>query len=928
MKKLLLLLLLCSFGTWTSAQDAVGFKGTVLDSTGAALPYATVAALDPADSTMVGFGITNDEGFFKVDLDAPGTYLVKIVLVGYANFEDKVELTTEAPFKDYGDIPMYDELLNTLDITAEHIPVLIKEDTVEYNAAAFKTDPNAPVEDLLRKLPGVEVDKDGNIKAQGEDITKVYVDGKEFFGDDPKVATKNLPADAVKKVQVYDKKSETSDFTGVDDGTTSKTINIELKDNKKNGAFGKFLAGYGAPDNRFKLKGNYNKFNKKSQLSLIGMGNNTSEDGFSWEDYVSFMGGAKKLFKGGGGGFRFNSDNMGMNISNGMGDGLITTGSGGVNFNHEFSKKSKLNISYFAYRANTLLNQTQIRNNILDTTTYTTLDSSDENTIQWTHRVSFRYDLEIDSMREITLRGNGSYATDDFSSSYNNITLSEEDATLNSGNRTSGYDGFNYSGDLSLIFRNKFKKEGRNFVVELNGGLGSEDYSGYLNNISQFAIGGMTAYDTLNQNIINFGDNYNWSGEVTYTEPLGKSRFLMLSASHGEDVNDNKYFVFDNSNEVSSVSTFNLPLSSNFNRGYSYTQTGAAFRWIKGNWNFNPGVNAKWSYLEGADLYQDSVDFSVFNVLPYLSLRFKPSQTSRWRIRYNTDVNIPTLIQLQTRVDNSDPFNIVTGNPNLRPEYQHSFSLNGGKFNQFSMSGFYGGGNFGYTKDKIQYATTITPQFVQISSPINVDRDISSFVYAGYYTPFKLGKLKMKMSTHFNGGASRGYFLVNDVEDATNSQNGSLTLTVENSKKSKVDIAVGGTFSGTQTTYDNSTYSDQVFTTITGYIDAKFNIKENWIFRTSYDHSQYSSQAFDQVTVIPLLKASISTYVLKKQGELKFEAFDIFNQNRGISRTANLNYLQETKTNSIGRYFMVSFTYSLQKLGKEKGFMMTSHRRR
>lgn len=904
-----------------AAQDFIGFKGVVKDSLNEPLPYATIAALDPVDSTMIGFGITDDDGKFIVELEDTGTYLFKIVLVGYSTYNDKVTLTKSNPIKDYGEIPLSDELLRSLDITAEHIPVLIKEDTIEYNADAFKTDANAPLEDLLKKLPGVEVGQDGSIKAQGEDVTKIYVDGKEFFGDDPKVASKNLPADAIKKVQVYDKKSETSDFTGVDDGTTSKTINIELKDDKKKGTFGKMTAGYGMPDDRFKFKGNVNKFNKKFQFSLIGMANNTNEDGFSWGDYMDFMGGAKAF--GGGGGFRFNSDDIGLNIGNGLANGMVSSASGGANMNYQFSKKSRLNLSYFVYQAKKDLIQTEFTNNILDTTTYTTNDDAIENSLQWSHTMNMRFDQEIDSLREFRISGSGSYNTNTFDGTYVNSTIGEEGDSINSGNNATGYDGFNYSADVDLVYRNKFKKKGRNFVIEGSAGIDNSDYSGYLNNVSKFFNGGIPTTTVLDQKAYDDGANQWWDGEIAYTEPLGGSKFLKLSVEHGEDLDRSKYEAYDYVDFPSYDETFNMQLSSDYRRGYNYTTAGAALRWIKDKWNLNPGVETQWIQLSGDDYLLDTViSENYFNILPFITIKFTPKQTARWRFNYKTELNAPSIGQLQNKVDNSDPFNVVEGNPELNPEYVHQIRLNGGSFSQFTMSGFYGGLNGNITKDKIQYATTITPQFVRISRPINVDNDYSASFYGGFYSPIK--KLKIKMNLNAYGGFSKGYFEINDVQSSNEGKNGSVSVTFENSKKKIVDISVGGTFSGTITTYDNSSYQDQVFNTISGFIDFKWNIKENWIFRTSYDHTQYQSKAFGDATVIPLLKASVSRYLLDKRAEFKIEAFDILDQNKGVSRSSNLNYLTETRTNSIGRYFMASFTYSLAKMGGEKNkWMMT-----
>ena len=390
-------------------------------------------------------------------------------------------------------------------------------------------------------------------------------------------------------------------------------------------------------------------------MSIIGMGNNTSEDGFSWEDYVDFMGGAQNLMKGG----RFKlGGNTGLNVSGGgAGNGLITSASGGVNLNHEFSKKAKLNVSYFVYRAETDLLSQVLRNNLLDTGYYNTLDSSTELSTQWSHRVNFRYDQTLDSMREITITGSGSYATDVFNGDYTNLTTTSGEELINSGARNNGYNGFNYTGGANLIFRNKFKKEGRNLVLEGGGGFGSSEYTGNLNNTSLFLLSGVSSYDTINQNMAEIGDNFSWDAKASYTEPLGKSRFLMFTASHGEDKDDNVYDVYDYIIEPTLVQTYNSLLSSNYKRGYNYTTGEAAFRWIKNKWNFNPGVKFKVSRLQGEDAISlEQFDTSVFNVLPHFSIRFNPNRSSRLRINYSTSVSLPDISQLQTKIDNSDLF--------------------------------------------------------------------------------------------------------------------------------------------------------------------------------------------------------------------------------------------------------------------------------
>jgi hypothetical protein len=259
--------------------------------------------LSQKDSTLVNFGVSDKSGLFEIKNVSVGDYFLKVTFVGYATYQKRISAVGAGGDINVGSIKMIpqDRELEELVIKGEKAPVTVKRDTIEFNAGSFKVKANANVEDLLKKLPGVEVETDGTVRAQGEQVQRVMVDGREFFGRDPKLATRNLPADAVEKVQVFDKKSDQSIFTGIDDGQKEKTINLELKEEKRNGAFGNMMAGAGT-DDRFQAKANINRFGKGKQLSFLGMGNNVNEQGFSFSDFLNFTGGSQQMMGGGGGG--------------------------------------------------------------------------------------------------------------------------------------------------------------------------------------------------------------------------------------------------------------------------------------------------------------------------------------------------------------------------------------------------------------------------------------------------------------------------------------------------------------------------------------------------------------------------------------------------------------------------------------------------
>jgi len=379
-------------------------KGRLIDSSNAALPQATIMFLNPKDSSLVNFGSSNKEGFFEVKNLNRANYIFKVTYVGHAPLMIAISPKPEELIIDLGVQKMEpaSTMLGEVEIKGERAPVTIKKDTIEFNAGSFKTQPNAMAEDLIKKLPGMEVDNDGTIRAQGEQVQRVTVDGKEFFGRDPKLATRNLPADAVDKVQVFDKKSDQAVFTGIDDGQREKTINLELKEEKRKGMFGNATGGYGTED-RFTGKLSLNRFAKGQQLSIVGTANNINEQGFSIDDYMTFTGGAQQFAAGGGGARTITiqggggGNSGGMQLGGGQTNGLMSTYGGGINFNKDFSTKTKLSANYFInYLEHDIIQKTERENfNTNNFKYYNELSS--QNSTNLNHRINLTLDHEIDS---------------------------------------------------------------------------------------------------------------------------------------------------------------------------------------------------------------------------------------------------------------------------------------------------------------------------------------------------------------------------------------------------------------------------------------------------------------------------------------------------------------------------------------------------
>ena len=434
-------------------------EGVVTDTSDVTLAGATVVLLNATDSTIVSFGTTRSDGLFRLRRIQPGNYALQISFVGFEQYTSELEIVDDD--LNAGRIPLEAAVseLDALVITADYIPILINKDTLEYNADAFNVRPNANVEELLKRLPGVDVERDGTIRAQGEEVEQVLVDGKEFFGNDPRIATQNLPADAVDKVQVYDKKSDMAEFSGVDDGEEAKTINLALKEDSKQGYFGNTSGGYGSDNIKGRYEGRFslNRFSPSTQLSVIGNLNNVNEQGFSMGDYISFMGGLM------GGGFSSASVPLNMGVS----DGFSVTTAAGVNFNRDFGAKTSLQSSYFLNLVdndqNRLVNQQQL---IGSQTSSRSLQASDQDISTQNHRLNLNLKHEINKEQDIRLRAN-LRATDSglFNDSFRELN-SGANILVNDNNTLYQSDGLDFGGSASLTYRKKLSERGRTLVAE------------------------------------------------------------------------------------------------------------------------------------------------------------------------------------------------------------------------------------------------------------------------------------------------------------------------------------------------------------------------------------------------------------------------------------------------------------------------------
>ncbi len=920
MKKIIFTFLVLGFGLLTAHAQRFSIKGLVADSTAAPLEWATVALLAAQDSSLVNFATSDAKGNFEIKGVAGGNYVLQISFVSYSTYSKGIELKANL---DLGTIVMEPQSKNLGEVvvTSDRIPVMVKKDTIEFNAESFKTQPNAVVEDLLKKLPGVQVETDGTIKAQGETVRSVLVEGKEFFGNDPKIATKNLPADAVKKVQVFDKKSDQATFSGIDDGQRDKTINLELKEDRKNGFFGYATAG-GGTDERYESRLSLNKFNAKQQFGLLASANNINQQAFSIQDYLSFSGEMQRMMSGGGGAmrFQFNSGSedggsipFGFNNNN----GFTTTWSGGLNLNRTLGKKTELNANYFY---NQLDNETQRRTttqNFLPEGTFTNQSQSLNRSQNDNHRLNLTVDSKLDTFNSLKLTTNMSYTQTKTDVTSTSEALNGAKA-LNDGSRNSHSEGSSVNLSSSLLYRHKFAKKGRTFSTNFTFGLNNGDSEGELEAVNQYydrLTGNLSSIDSILQNQDQKSDRMNYGVTASYTEPLGNRKYLEFNYAYRLNRSESNREVYDFERENPENGIFNPQLSNRFSSDYDYNRGGLNFRWNTKKSNFTAGVQAQQANLSGElPLQNSTVSRSFFNWLPSMHWQYQFTRMRNFTFDYETSVREPSVTQLQPVADISDPLNIYQGNPNLDPEYAHRFNMHWMSFNPGTMNNFFTMLAFTYTQDKIQNAQLVDANFVRTTQPVNVKNDYDVYASISYGMPVKA--INTRIDASLNANYNRGIFPVNGADNQTErlSPSGELNLTYNYKELLEITAGANASFNRTQYSLDpalNQEFVNQIYTA--GF---NLNLPHDFHIASNLDYSIYGGISEQ----IPLWSASVSKYLLKnKRGELKISVFDLLNRNLGINRVAQNNYLQEERITSLGRYAMLSFTYNLQGFGQPHG---------
>lgn len=925
MKSLFLVLMMLCAVSFVHAQQhsTITLKGTVSDTTGETMPFATVMLLNAKDSSLLLFKQSNDAGAFEFSNLKNNPYILKVFFTGYIPVFKQL-VPSAAPVNDLGTIklkPITKALMEVVVKTAK-ATLTMKGDTMEYNAAAFKVPPGSTVEDLLRRLPGIEVDGDGNIQAQGKDVKRVYVDGKTFFGDDPKAATKNLDANTISKVQVFNDKSEQARLTGVDDGKKEKAMNLQLKDEFKKGAFGKITAAAGTEE-RWASRGNYNRFNKKEQFSVIGYANNINETGVNWDDYSEFKG--QNTFQGretGDFGFQGNAGrfwNISDNILNNFdGRGFTKNAGLGTNYNYD-NKKTKFNTNYFYNQTRLDLDQYSERQNFLSNGTFKNTDTLGRNEFRNNHSVATRIEQMVDSANTVIVKASAQFSQSNTDETQHQLFLNQASLRNNELNISNDNKLKSYSVNGLAIYRHKFKKKGRTFAVSGNYNLNQSDATENILSLNQFfeANNPTDQIRYINRNLNNRAAQQ-LKSSVLFVEPLSKKFFLETFYNTAYKTNDVTRPVTNPDFQNQRIDS----LSVYFENTITYNRIGSTLRYAYEGINISTGLAAQQLSLKNSYAIAKNTSWleaplvkTYTNLTPYIETSLELTDKFSIDFDYKYNINEPQISDLQPIPNVNNLAYKVEGNPNLTPERSHQLSTSANYWNSGNSSNFGVSLEYRHFDNRIVYNQRI--QNVEniglqtITRPINVSGGDNGEGYVWFGFPI----IKSKLT--FRGNANTTYdqqpSFVNDIQNDTRSLKYNLSGGLNFIPLSRLIVGLNARYSRNDIKYSISPNQNQIILNNSLTANMKWNVYKKIFFESNFSYTSYENAKFGFDQKLPIWNASLRQLLTKSNKvEIRLAIFDIFNKKVNIVQNATQNYVLRSIAPTLARYAMLSISYNVR----------------
>ncbi|RZA00174.1 MAG: TonB-dependent receptor [Sphingobacteriaceae bacterium] len=901
------------------AQNDYSAKGIITDTaSNLQLENSSVLVLNAKDSTLAAFTRAATDGLFKINGLANGKYILLVSYPNYADFVERFQLDSAKRSIDVGQINMTlkSQLLAEVIIKAKAVAIKIKGDTTEYNAAAYVIQPNSKVEDLLKQLEGIQVDKDGKITAQGETVSKVLVDGEEFFGDDPTLVTKNIRADMVDKVQLYDKKSDQATFTGIDDGQKSKTINIKLKEDKKNGTFGKVDAGAGTKE-FYQGQLLYNTFKAKQKIAAYGITSNTGKTTLGWDDQnkigESGMESSEdgSYFYMGGGGW----DDMTY-----FGEGIPVARTGGVHFDKKWgSDNNYLNTNYKLGELTidgkkNIINQNNLSDKILNTNS----DQTFHNFV-FRHKVDGKYEYKIDSTSTLKIAFDATFRR------YNRINNSNSEGrinfdTLQNRSLTDVISAGNgQSINTSVFYTKKLKKTGRTFSVYVAPSFNEgSDQDSLRSDIRFYGKQGALDSTKINDQVRNNKTRSNSvNTNITYTEPLSKKLSVVLN--YGVNISDGSSD--RRTYDQSSPGVYNVivdKLSSDFELNQLANHAGAIFNYKGEKTIINFGTKASAVNFKQVDLFNNNtIKRDFINWAPQARFTYRFSQQRSFNINYTGQTNQPGLEQLQPVITGNDLLNQRIGNPNLTPSFRNNLRIDYRSYKVLDETSLGLYGNYAYTINPIVDNVVTDTKGASTFQSFNLPgKKPMSFWVNAYYNK-KIKKIDVSVGPQLSANGSTYYNMVNNQLNMTKSYNYSATINIQAYKVKKYDFYLygGPSYNISQSSLQPNTNNNGRGFYASGstniYLPFKIQVGTNFNYQFTA-----KTKSFDTDFNLFIWNASLTKTFLKQDNlKISLAGNDLLNNNTGFSRNEYGNTFTQTTTTTIKRFFLFSVIYEFNKMG-------------
>lgn len=917
MNKLLLVLfiLLVGFAS-ANAQESV-IKGTVNDTLNKQnLSNAVVSILRPKDSVLVKFARTDANGNFELKKVAAGKYIFMVSYPNYAEYIDNINFNGTSD-KILGIVPLITRarLLEEVIVKQRISAIRVKGDTTEYRADSFHVSANADVQELLKKMPGIQVNSKGEITTQGEKVNKVLVDGEEFFSDDPAVVTKNLRADAVDKVQVFDKKSDQAVFTGIDDGQKQKTINLQLKEDKKKGFFGKAEAGTDFSQYNYgKLMAN--AFKGKRKLAAYVTHDNTKFETLNWDENRNYAGDPNTTTT-------ITDDGGVMMYSSGdefsWGTGLPISTTAGFHFSNKWDQdKNNTNNTYQYNKLNVTGKTSSTTQNILPDTSFTNTTEQTQANERTRNKLTSMYEVQLDSSNSLKVTLKASDIKSASVLNYLGRSISSDNKLINETDRTTNNNDDSKNINSSILWRKKFLKKGRTISVNADFTITDKKENGFLFAKNQYfdKNGNLIRLDNIDQRKENFQTGSSINSNLTYTEPLWKNTFLILSYRLNVNRNDAERNTF-NKDPNGKYTTINDTLSNHFIFNTTGNTGGFNIRYQVKKFNFAIGTGLGTVSYHMNDIRKNTDrEVNYTNFTPAITLKFTPKQQRRIEFKYNGTTRNPTLNEIQPLIDNIDPLNISVGNPNLKQEFDHNFSFRASDYKVLKSRSI--GIDFDYHSldNAISNSSSVDSLGRRINQSINVSGNYSYYVRANYGFDI-IPSLQLSLGI---GPSTNQYVnFINGIRNETKTTASSFSINSGYWADKLINFWI---YFGAHYNKSVSSIRPDVATTYWSYnsnsnLQFKFKKQKLYIDLNGEFNFYQKTAAFANQQNAYIVNGGIRKIISKdEKWETKFYVNDIFNQNLGINRNISSNFISETTTQNVKRYFMLSLIYNFNKNGK------------